>query len=199
MRATIGLLLAMAAATAACDRQSGQPPQAARETGAPAPAAAPPVAPEPAGTLDMSKRGKPMPSTRFAAPDGSTVTLAAFKGKPLLVNLWATWCGPCVAEMPTLDRLAVREAQRLQVLVISQDTQGREAVGPWWAHRSFRMLQPYLDPKADLGFEMASGMLPTTVLYDAEGKEVWRIVGGMDWDGPRANTLLAETLGAQGG
>ena len=57
------------------------------------------------------------------------------------------------------------------------------------------MLQPYLDQKSDLGFAFATGIVPTTVLFDKDGKEVWRVTGGMNWDGPRANTLLAETLG----
>jgi thiol-disulfide isomerase/thioredoxin len=136
-----------------------------------------------------------MPIVAFEAPNGDQVTLGDFRGRPVLVNLWATWCGPCVAEMPTLDKLAAREAERLQVLVVSQDTQGRKIVDDYWNKQSFTLLQPYVDAKADLGFAFATGMVPTTVLYDAKGKEVWRVIGGMNWDGPRANTLLAETLG----
>lgn len=137
-----------------------------------------------------------MPAIAFEDPNGSMTRLSDFRGKPLLVNLWATWCGPCVAEMPTLDTLAGREAERLQVIVVSQDN-SRALVDGWWAKRSFKKLKPYLDSKNDLGFAYDSGMLPTTILYDAQGKEVWRVIGGMNWDGPRANTLLAETLGAK--
>ena len=139
-----------------------------------------------------------MPDVTFNAPDGSPVTLAKFQGKPLLVNLWATWCGPCVKEMPTLDRLAAREGARLKVLTVSQDSKGAGVVTPWFAKNSFKHLEAYVDAENLLGLTYASGMLPTTILYDAEGKEVWRVVGGMDWDGPRANTLLAETLGKAG-
>ncbi len=136
-----------------------------------------------------------MPKEIFTAPDGTKTTLASFKGKPLLVNLWATWCGPCVKEMPSLDRLAGRAGDKLQVLTISQDFQGKAIVAPWWAKRKFAHLQPYIDTENGLGFALGSGMLPTTVLYDAQGREIWRVVGGMDWDGPRANTLLAEVTG----
>ena len=153
--------------------------------------------PESTGKLDISKRGAPAPADGFQTPDGEPVTLAAFRGKPLLVNLWATWCGPCVAEMPTLDALADRTGDRLQVLVISQDIQGAEVVGPYFEKAGLKRLEAYLDPENALGFAIASGMLPTTVLYDAEGKEIWRVIGAMDWDGPRANTLLSEALGSE--
>ncbi len=134
-----------------------------------------------------------MPDVVFEGPKGEPARLSDFRGKPLLVNLWATWCGPCVAEMPTLDRVAAREAGKLQVLVISQDS-SRTLVDAWWSKRSLPSLRPYLDAKSDLGFAYNTGMLPTTILYDAAGKEVWRVIGSMNWEGPRANTLLADTL-----
>lgn len=191
MRFTITFLLSTAlVALGACDRQSEQTPQANATAKAPEPAEE-----ELAGTLEIDKRGTPAPTDNFTAPDGSTVTLADFRGKPVLVNLWATWCGPCIKEMPTLDALAKREEARLKVLTISQDSKGAEVVKPWFAKQSLAKLEPYLDQDNKLGLNYGSGMLPTTILYDAAGKEVWRVIGGMDWDGPRANTLLAETLG----
>jgi thiol-disulfide isomerase/thioredoxin len=177
---------------AGCDTQSEPAPQASE---AAALKATPAETPEQTGTLDISHKGEAMPTIKFEAPNGDQVTLGDFRGRPMLVNLWATWCGPCVAEMPTLDKLAEREAERLQVMVVSQDIQGRQFVDDFWAKKSFKLLEPYLDKKGDLGFAYATGMVPTTVLYDKNGKEVWRVIGGMDWDGPRANTLLAETLG----
>ena len=190
----LGLLGSCAVLLAGCDKQSAPAPQPKLSE---APAVAKDGEPEKAGTLDISHRGDPMPVVAFEDPNGARVGLKDFRGKPLLVNLWATWCGPCVAEMPTLDTLAGREAERLRVIVVSQDN-SRALVDGWWAKRSFKQLKPYLDPKSDLGFAFDTGVLPTTVLYDAEGKEVWRVIGGMNWDGPRANTLLAEVLGAKG-
>lgn len=133
-----------------------------------------------------------MPHAAFAAPDGTIGTLKKFHGKPLLVNFWATWCSPCIQEMPTLERLAVREGEQLKVLTVSQDSKGAEVVKPWFAKNRYTYLEAYTDPEASLGRAAGVEMLPTTILYDAQGKEVWRIMGGMKWDGPEAVKLLAE-------
>ncbi len=149
------------------------------------------------GKLDISQRGTAMVDTSFQAPDGSTVRLSDFTGKPLLVNIWATWCAPCIVEMPMLDKLAAREKDRLKVLVVSQDIQGAEKVVPFFPRGNFQELEPYVDPENGLSFGIGSGLMPTTVLYDAQGKEVWRVIGAMDWDGAKAAALLENTL-AQG-
>ena len=194
MRSLIPLLLSASLLfVAGCDKQSADTAQAPGElagnTGEPA------TKPEASGTLDISHRGEDAPDIKFAAPDGSEVTIASFRGKPVLVNLWATWCGPCVAEMPTLDALAARQADKLIVLTVSQDMQGRKLVDDWWAKHSFKIIAPYIDQENGLGFAFNTGMVPTTVLYDRDGKEMWRVIGGMNWDGPRANTLMAEAVG----
>jgi thiol-disulfide isomerase/thioredoxin len=182
MRVVIALIPMML--LAACDKQPTPAPQ-------PNTSATPEAE---AGKLDTTHRGKAIAPSVFTAPNGKPVTLAAFKGKPVLVNLWATWCGPCVKEMPSLDRLAKRGAGKLVVLTVNQ-TDNADAIAKWWTPRQFTMLQPYRDEDGKLGFDFESGVLPTTVLYDAQGKEVWRIVGGMDWDGARAKELLAGVLG----
>lgn len=185
MRPVIALLLG-SLAVAGCDRQSAQEPQAKP--------AAPYKEPELTGTLDISHRGKRAPAETFLDPAYKPVTLAAFKGKPVLVNLWATWCGPCVREMPMLDGLAEQAGDKLKVLTVSQDREGVD-IGPTFVKGRFKHLERYRDPESKLGFAFATGMLPTTILYDAQGKEVWRVIGAMDWNGPRANTLLAEFIG----
>lgn len=190
MRLVITLLLG-SLAIAGCDRQSGAPPQANVAQATPA---ATPKGPEPTGTLDISQRGHAAPKDAFFDPAGKKTTLADFKGKPVLVNLWATWCGPCVREMPTLENIAARAGDRLKVLTVSQDREGVD-IAPTFAKAGFKKLEQYRDPESALGFAYSTGMLPTTVLYDADGKEVWRVVGAMDWNGPRANTLLAEFIG----
>ena len=88
----------------------------------------------------------------------------------------------------------MREKERLKVLVVSQDIQGAEKVVPFFARGDFEALEPYVDPENGLSFGFGSGLMPTTVLYDAHGKEVWRVIGAMDWDGAKAATLLEETL-----
>lgn len=184
------VLPSLALLAAGCDKQSSPAPQESMA----ASRADPKANTEDSGTVDIASRGTAAPNTVFEGPNGEKVSLSDFKGRPVLVNLWATWCGPCKAEMPTLDALAERQKARLQVIVVSQDMKGSEVVTPWWNKQGFKLLQPYIDAKSDLGFAFNTGMVPTTVLYDAEGEEVWRVIGAMNWDGPRANTLMAEVL-----
>ena len=189
-------ILALAAlAIGGCDRQSpaGEQPAGTEKT---AEKAGPDV--PLSGTLDISQRGKAAPDVTFKDPDGKTTSLAAFKGKPVLVNLWATWCGPCVVEMPTLDALAAREKDRLVVLTVSQDMQNLDKIKPFFADKGFKNIQAFTDEENNLGFSYMTGVMPTTVLYDAQGKEVWRMIGGMDWNGPRASALMEETLASKG-
>ncbi|MBK6411950.1 TlpA disulfide reductase family protein [Sphingopyxis sp.] len=141
--------------------------------------------------IDRSQRGKTAPTVAFRGPDDAAVTLAAFRGKPLLVNLWATWCAPCVAEMPTLDALAAKSGERMTVMAVAQDLQGSEVVDPWFQKAGLKALQPYLDPENGL-LDAANSALPTSIFYDGEGRELWRVVGAIDWQGAEAQALLAE-------
>ena len=162
-----------------CDKQTSSNEQASVT----APAA--PSAPA-ASRIDRSHKGDPGPPVSFEGPDGKPTTLAAFRGKPVLVNLWATWCGPCVKEMPTLDTAAATIA----VAAISQD-KDRPTVDAFFAKRKFARLQPYLDEK--LGFSIAyNASLPMSILFDSTGHEVWRSTGGMDWTSAVARAALAE-------
>lgn len=149
----------------------------------------------PAYSISREKAGSPLPDTGFTDEKGKETSLAAFAGKPLLVNLWATWCAPCVAEMPQLDRIAATHAQNgLRVLTISQDAMGADKVMAYWNDKDFRHIQPWLDPENGLGFHYGTGVLPTSVLYGADGKEIARITGALDWEGEEGKTLLAEAV-----
>jgi thiol-disulfide isomerase/thioredoxin len=148
----------------------------------------------PTGRLDRSHAGRAAPATPFEDPDGTSTTLADFRGRPLLVNLWATWCAPCVAEMPTLDALAAREGDRLRVVTISQDLDGRDKVEAFFARQGYRHLKTWLDPQMALMQALDVDILPTTILYDPEGREVWRMAGMEDWDSGRTALLLKEGL-----
>ncbi len=183
------LPLAAVLATAGCDRAKppARQPEAAAGEGRPA---APP--PAPSGAIDRGHARQAAPALPFAAPGGAPATLASFRGKPLLVNLWATWCGPCVRELPTLDTLAAREKGRLQVVAVSQDTGGDAQVGPFWAAHRFAALTPYTDTKMGLMEALKVDVLPTTILYDSHGREVWRMVGDKDWASADMARLLAE-------
>jgi thiol-disulfide isomerase/thioredoxin len=173
--ATILLLASCGEAPAGTDNQSGL--------------AAPAVAP---GEADRSRAGQAAPATSFEDPDGQPATLADFRGKPVLLNLWATWCAPCVKEMPTLDALAQREGEKLQVLTVSADLEGRDKVEAFLAARRLRALEAWLDPEMALMTDLGVGTLPATILYDAQGREVWRVIGAEDWTGEEARALIAE-------
>lgn len=141
--------------------------------------------------VERANAGKTAPAVAFRGPDDAPVTLAAFRGKPLLVNLWATWCAPCIAEMPTLDALAVRTNGRMAVVAVAQDLQGGAVVDPWFQKAGLKALQPYVDADNNL-LDAANSALPTSIFYDAEGRELWRVVGAIDWQGAEAKALLAE-------
>jgi thiol-disulfide isomerase/thioredoxin len=148
----------------------------------------------PSPKLDRSHAGTPAPTGEFEDPDGEPVSFAVFEGKPLLVNLWATWCTPCVAEMPTLDALAGKTDGRLQVLALSQDADGRAKVQAFFDQHHFRTIEPYLDAKMEMMGALKLDTLPTTILYDARGREIWRVVGREDWRSDRAAALLNEAF-----
>jgi thiol-disulfide isomerase/thioredoxin len=198
LRSTIVPLLVLGLLVGGCDRQVSSPEQAnaTPESAANETAAANVAAPEAgrnegekmiAGTLDRSHKGEAAPAVPFQDPSGKTVSIATFAGKPVLLNLWATWCAPCVKEMPTLDKVA----ETLTVAPVSQDLDGAAKVTPFFAKGGYTHLKPYLDTKTGLSIAY-NASLPTSILYDSTGHEVWRMTGGMDWTTETAKTLLAE-------
>ena len=142
------------------------------------------------GSFDRAHAGEAAPTLGFLDPAGKPVTLATFRGKPVLLNLWATWCGPCVKELPTLDALATREAGKLTVIPLSQDMDPAK-VAPFFATKKFRALKAFTDPKMAWVPGVAAN-LPTSILFDSQGREVLRTVGDLDWSGPVAAQAIAE-------
>lgn len=180
---TLALLLA------GCDRGAPEPAQPA------APAAATPAAkPLGVGAIDRSHAGAPLPALDLVDPAGRPFDRSTLKDRPLLLNLWATWCAPCVREMPLLDALAGEE-RRLTVLTASQDLGGADKVLAFFEKEKFERLQPWIDREAALGFQFGGG-LPVSVLYDAKGREVWRVTGDLDWADPQVRGAIDEALPA---
>ncbi|MES2337064.1 MAG: TlpA disulfide reductase family protein [Pseudomonadota bacterium] len=189
-------MLVAALLAGGCDRQSNAPAQgnvvAADDANAisedeVAPSTAPAAATD---KIDRSHAGEAAPTYAFADMAGKATTLAAFRGKPTLVNLWATWCAPCVKELPTLDALAARDGAKLNVVAISQDMKA-DKVAPFVAAKGFKALATYTDPKMSWT-PAVTPTLPTTILYGSDGKEVLRVVGDYEWDGAEAAKLIAE-------
>ena len=126
---------------------------------------------------------RPLPVLAFTDPAGTPASLADFAGGMVLVNLWATWCAPCLREMPTLDALA-REVPDLTVIALNQDRGGIAVAGPFWEEHGFTALALYLDP----GFAAAGALeargLPITLFVDRNGNELARLEGIAAWDAP---------------
>lgn len=156
--------------------------------------ASPETSPSAQGEIDRSMAGTQLPTLSFADPDGNTLDLAAIDG-PVLVNLWATWCAPCVTEMPMLDALAGQMEGELRVLTISQDARGATLVTPFFAENGYERLEPWLDPENELAGQFTDGgQLPLTVLFDAEGRELFRVAGAYEWDSEEAIAMLREAI-----
>jgi thiol-disulfide isomerase/thioredoxin len=182
----VSLTCALALVVGGCDRQSAEPAQPQEAAGAE-------NAADLAGKLDRSFAGQAMPAVTLTDPAGATLATADLEGKPALVNLWATWCVPCVTEMPMLNTLAGELGDAVRVITVSEDMGGAEAVEPFFAARDLANLPKWMDPQNDLAVAYGGGAgLPLTVLYDAQGKEVWRVLGGYDWSTPEARALVAE-------
>ena len=135
-----------------------------------------------------------MPDFTLSDPAGKKLRLPDLKGTPVLLNLWATWCAPCVTEMPLLDTLAGDTQGKLRLVTVSQDMQGAEKVQPFFAEKKFAHLEPWLDPENDLVFHYGGNNLPLSVLYDAQGREVWRVAGDLDWASKAVRANVAEAL-----
>lgn len=143
--------------------------------------------PVPDWTSELQRLDPPeaAPEVSFSNGEGRAMTLADFEGQGLVVNLWATWCGPCVHEMPSLNRLQEAVAEDgIRVVAISSDLEGMAKVEPFLAEHGLDRLEPYLDPKGKFTRSLAGRGLPRTYILNPEGQIVARYVGAAEWDAP---------------
>ena len=137
----------------------------------------------------------PAPDDSFTDIGGHRLSLADFRGKLLLLNLWATWCGPCIAEMPSLDRLqAALGSANFIVLPISVDRGGAPLVTDFYDKHRIAHLGVYVDPANRIGRSMSVSGLPTSFLVGSDGRVVGALVGATDWDTPEAIALIGYYL-----
>jgi thiol-disulfide isomerase/thioredoxin len=146
------------------------------------------------GEFIPTKTPQPAPDVSFVDADGKMVPLSQFKGKPVLVNLWATWCQPCVEEMPALDRLQESLGDKLTVLAISEDHGGSKVVQAFVNKLGFPNLKIFLDPSGKFGDAFKVYGLPTSIMIDDAGKVRGRVVGIADWDDDAVRAKIAPFL-----
>lgn len=138
---------------------------------------------------------KEAPATPFFVGGETERTVADFKGQALVVNLWATWCAPCVTEMPALDRLSEKVAgDGIAVLPLSADREGAPVIEAFFAANGIRHLPVIADRMGRVARALGVSGLPTTVLYDRHGRELGRVVGTAEWDAPEAVAFLRACL-----
>lgn len=152
----------------------------------------------PPATIEQFKpavRSQPAPEVAFYDAAGAERTLAAYRGRPLIVNLWATWCAPCVKEMPALDRLlGLLRADEIAVLALSSDREGAPVVQRFYESHAIRNLEILIDRRTALARAFATPGLPTTILLDRDGRELGRVVGVAEWDAADTVAFLRRCL-----
>jgi len=141
---------------------------------------------------------KPVPELRFNDADGRAHTLADFRGKLVLLNIWATWCEPCREEMPALDRLQAKlGGERFLVVALSVDQQGPAIARRFYAETGIKALPLYIDPTAKAAFTVDATGLPASLLIDRQGREIGRHLGAVKWDDAEVVERLRRAIAAE--
>lgn len=155
------------------------------------------------GTLskfELAPAPKPLPAIGFTDADDKALSLAGYKGKAVLLNFWATWCAPCVKEMPSLDRLQAamdKEAgkDKFVVVPLSLDGPSKPKVAPFYKDKNLANLGIYFDKGRKVQQALDVSVLPTSILIDKDGREIGRMVGEADWDKPEAIAVMKAAIG----
>lgn len=151
--------------------------------------------PPPAFSFTPPEELRPMPVLQFADAEGRDLSLADFRGKVVLLNVWATWCTPCRREMPTLDRLQAKlGGSDFEVLALSVDAQGIAAIEPFFDEIGVKALRIYIDRTGKAAQALSIVGLPTTLLIDRMGRERGRMVGPAEWDSTETIELIRRYL-----
>jgi thiol-disulfide isomerase/thioredoxin len=149
--------------------------------------------------LVRSAEPKPLPDFKFSDGAGGEHHLSEWKGKVLLVNLWATWCAPCKREMPSLNRLQTKlEGADFTVLPISLDRTGPDKPRQYLTANKLDKLNLFLDSGSDLIGTLDAPGLPLSVIVDRNGREIARIAGPAEWDSPEAEKIIQDAIASKG-
>jgi thiol-disulfide isomerase/thioredoxin len=150
-----------------------------------------PATAAPHGLNRLREAEAELPHFTFTDSRGGPQEVADFAGQGLIINLWATWCPPCVAEMPALDRLAkMLEPERILVLPLSSDRGGLPVVQAFYERTNVTTLGIWLDPRGSAARSLRARGLPTTIIIDRSGRERARLEGDAAWDAPEFVTAI---------
>lgn len=157
---------------------------------------------EPSVTVDIGgqrflrwQNARELPALSFQEEGGKILTLADFRGRVVLLNIWATWCPPCRKEMPSLDRLnAKRGGPAFEVMALSIDNDPA-AVKPFYRETGIKTLRGYFDPNARASAALGAFAVPVTLLIDQNGREIGRALGPAEWDSAAVEALIDDVLG----
>jgi len=145
----------------------------------------------------INSQPRVLPTIRFADAKERAMTLQDFRGKFVLLNIWATWCVPCRKEMPTLDRLQAKlGGPDFEVVALSIDRGGPFVVSTFYSEIGIRALRIYVDKTGDAATDLGVIAISVTLLIDRESREIGRKIGPAEWDSPEVVTLIQGYLGA---
>lgn len=174
------------------------PTQASKPDAAPQGSARNPLATGAMTTFVFKKTPEELPNIEFLDSEGKTVSLKDWRGKTVLLNLWATWCAPCREEMPALDRLQKElGSDTFQVVALAVDKAGIEGAKKFLADTKVEALQPFADPTGRDGATLKVIGMPTTILINTEGREIGRLIGPAAWDSEAAKRLISAFVDAR--
>ena len=145
--------------------------------------------------IKRAETPRPLPELNFVDGTGARRSLADFRGRVILLNVWATWCLPCREEMPALDRLQTAlGGPDFEVVPLSIDRGGVSAVRSFYGELELRTLRIYVDASGEALTKLGAVGIPLTLLVDRDGRELWRVVGPAEWDKPAAVNRIRSHL-----
>lgn len=148
--------------------------------------------------MNMLAEPKALPPLDIRDAEGKPISLARFRGKVVLLNLWATWCGPCRTEMPALDRLQAKlGGPHFEVVALSTDVGGVKAVREFYESVKVAHLAIYVEGEGNVLTALGAPGMPTTLLVDAQGREAGRELGAANWEAPEFERRIRSLIEAR--
>jgi len=146
-------------------------------------------------TFVVRKKPREFANLKFKDGSGKALSIKDWRGKVILLNLWATWCAPCRYEMPALDRLqGAMGGDNFEVVAVSIDRKGAKVAQAFLDEIKTKYLKLYIDKTSKVARESEAFGMPTTILLDREGRELGRVIGPAEWDSNQAKALITAAI-----